>query len=51
MPREDGDPLSEHQAMHEENFRRSWLREDVQGKEEERKRLNEDAKREERKRG
>ena len=44
LPKEDRDLLREHQAMHEENFLSSWLREDV-----ERKRLNEEA--EESKRG
>ena len=34
LPREDGDLLCEYQAMHEENFPSSWLREDVEGKEE-----------------
>ena len=33
LPREDEDLLREHQAMHEENFLSSWLREDVEGKE------------------
>ena len=32
LPREDGDPLREHQAMHEENFLSSWLRENVERK-------------------
>ena len=31
LPREDGDLLREYQAMHEENFCGSWLREDVEG--------------------
>ena len=33
----------EYQAMHEENFLSSWLREDTEREEEERKRLNEEA--------
>ena len=37
--------------MHEENFLSSWLREDVERKEEERKRLNEEAEQEESKSG
>ena len=32
------------QAMHEENFLSSWLRKDVEGEEEERERLNKEAK-------
>ena len=51
LPREDGDLLREYQAMHEENFLSSWLGKDVEGKEEERKRLNEEATREESKSG
>ena len=47
LPKEDGDLLREYQALHEENFLSSWLREDVEGKEEERARLNEEAKQEE----
>ena len=46
-PKEDGDLLREYQAMHEENFLSSWLLEDVDGKVEERERLNEEAKQEE----
>ena len=30
--KEKGDLVCEHQAMHEENFLGSWLREDVEGK-------------------
>ena len=37
--------------MHAENFLSSWLREDVEGEEEERKRLNEEVKEEESKSG
>ena len=51
LPREDGDLLREYHAMHEENFLSSWMREDVEGKEEQRERLNEEAEREESKRG
>ena len=43
--------LREYQAMHEENFLNSWLREDVERKVEERERLNEEAKQEESKHG
>ena len=46
LPSEDGDLLPECHAMHEENFLSSWLREDVAGKEEERERLNKEAKEE-----
>ena len=41
LPKEDGDLLRGYQAMHEENFLSSWLRENVEGEEEERERLNE----------
>ena len=51
LPREDGDLLRENQAMHEDNFLSSWLWEDVEGKDEERGRLNREAKREESKSG
>ena len=34
MPKEEGDVIREYNAMSEENFRSSWLREDVEGKEE-----------------
>ena len=44
LPREDGDMIRECQAVHEENFLSSWLREDVEGEDEERERLNEEAK-------
>ena len=37
VPRQDVDLLSENQAMHAENFLSSWLREDVEGKNEEKK--------------
>ena len=46
LPKEDGDLLRGYQAMHEENFLSSWLRENVEGEEEERERLNEEAKQE-----
>ena len=51
VPKEDGDLLREHQATHEEYFFRRWLRDNLEGEEEERKRLNEEAKREESKSG
>ena len=31
LPKEDANQLSEYEAMHEENFFSSWLREDVEG--------------------
>ena len=31
LPKEDGNQLREYEAMHEENFLISWLREDVEG--------------------
>ena len=34
VPKEDRDLLREYQATHEENFLSSWLREDVEGKDE-----------------
>ena len=40
LSREDGDLPREYQAMHEENFLSRWLREDVEGKGEEREKLN-----------
>ena len=46
LPREDGDLLPEYHAIHEANFLSSWLRGDVEGKEEERERLNKEAKEE-----
>ena len=46
LPREDGDLLAECHAIHEANFLSSWLRGDVEGKEEERERLNKEAKEE-----
>ena len=51
LPREDGDLLREYHALHEGYFLSSWLREDVEGKEEERERLNKEAKEEESKSG
>ena len=46
MPREDGS-FREYQAMHEESFLSSWLRDDVERKDGEKKKLNEEAEREE----
>ena len=43
LPREDGDLLREYQAIHEDDFLSSWLREDVEGKEEKKERLNKEA--------
>ena len=34
LPKEEGDVVEQFQAMHEENFLSSWLREDERGKEE-----------------
>ena len=51
LPREDGDTLREFQAMDEENLLVSWLREDVEGKEQGMERMNKDAKDEESKKG
>ena len=36
-PREEGDLIGLHEAMHEENILSSWLREDVEGKAEDKK--------------
>ena len=47
MPREDEDLLREYQAMHEENFLSSWLREQVEGNQEERENMNKEVKEEE----
>ena len=41
LPKEEGDIFREHKAMHEENFPSSWLREDVEDKEESRRKVNE----------
>ena len=51
LPTEDGDLLREYQAMHEDNFLSRWLREHVEGKAEEREKLNKEAKEEESKSG
>ena len=52
LPTEDGDLICGYQAMHEENFLSSCLREDVEGKEEEERwKQEEEAKEEERKCG
>ena len=51
LPKEDGDQLREHKAMHEEKIRSSWLREDVEGTYEGRKNMNKEAKEEESKSG
>ena len=50
LSREDGDLLRENWAMHLENFLSSSLREDVEGKEGERRRMNKEANEEESKR-
>ena len=39
FPRENGDVFREYNAMHEDNFLSSWLREDLEGKEERRKKV------------
>ena len=41
LPKEEGDVVREFYAMHEENFLSSWLREDLVGKEERRKEVDE----------
>ena len=41
IPKEEGDVIREHNAMHEENFLSSWLREDLVEKEERRKKVKE----------
>ena len=46
LPHKEGDVVKEFQAMHEEDFWSSWLREDERGKEErmaktEKRRINE----------
>ena len=46
LPKEDGDLLRGYQAIHEEKILSSWLRENVEGEEEERERLNEEARQE-----
>ena len=40
LPKEEGDIVREFKAMHEENFLSSWLREDVEGKEERKTKFN-----------
>ena len=51
LPREGGDLLREHQAMHEENFLSSWLRGDMDGENAEMESLKEEVKQEESKSG
>ena len=41
MPEEEGDVIREYNAMHEENFLSNWLRKDLAGKEERRRKVNE----------
>ena len=43
LPREDGDLLREYHAIDEDDFLSSWLREDVEGKEAKKERLNKEA--------
>ena len=47
----DGDQLREYKAVHEERFLSSWRREDVEGTEDGRKNINEEAGEEESKSG
>ena len=47
LPRDDGDLLREYQAMHEESFRSSWLRENVEGEQAKMEKSEEEAKQEE----
>ena len=44
--KEGSDVIREHKAMHEENFLSSWLREDVEGKEEGKKKVDRETKEE-----
>lgn len=46
LPKEEGDVIREYKAIHEENFLDSWLREDVEGKEEGKKKVDKDTKEE-----
>ena len=46
LPKEESDVIREYKAMHEENFQNSWLREDVEGKEEGKKKIVRKAKEE-----
>ena len=45
LPREEGDVIREYNAMHEENFLSSWLREHLVGKEERRRKVNNETRR------
>ena len=51
MHKEEGDVIREYNAMHEENFLTSWLREDLVEKEERRKKVKEKVREEEVKKG
>ena len=51
LPEDFGDVIREYQAMQEENVLNGWLREDVEGKAEERERVSRAAKEEESKSG
>ena len=44
--REEGDVPREYKAMHEENFPSSWLRENVEGKEERRRKVSKETREE-----
>ena len=47
LPKEEGDIVRECKAMHGDNFLSSWLREDVEGTEERRKKMDKEAREEE----
>ena len=42
MAKDEGDIVREYQAMHEESFLSSWLMEDVEDKEERKRKVNKD---------
>ena len=46
LPEEEGDVVREYKAMHEEHFLISWLREDVEGKKERRKKVDKETREE-----
>ena len=46
MPKEEGDIVREYKAMHEANFVSSWRREDLEGKEERRRKVNKETREE-----
>ena len=46
LPKEDGDIVRENKAMHGDNFPSSWLREDVKGIEERRRKVHKETREE-----